>query len=215
MKLFYLQGDHRVGRIVSMLMMTEHECDLVALSRSDIATMPEIRSVSPLGMLPVLVTESTSLFTVNSILKHIAKLRKERGFAGLLFKEESQIDQWLDVTSSELDPLTTLIYDQMATGNPHGDTIDSAFKELRKILRVLETRFREECSYVVGYGYSVADIAIAASLSLPFWPVFRDYFSGYFPFVTKWLLNCQERFCFSSVTIISIRFLLDFNPNLL
>jgi glutathione S-transferase len=196
-----------------MLMITEQECDLVTLSRSDVATMPEIRSISPLGMLPVLVTESASLFTINSILKHIAKLRKEKGFAGLLFKEESQIDQWLDLTSSEVDPLTTLIYDQMTSGNPHGDTVDSAFKELRKILRVLETKFREDCGYIVGYGYSVADVSMASSLSLPFWPVFRDYFSGYFPFVTKWLLNCQERFCFSSVSFTLLRYRLDSSLN--
>lgn len=199
MRLYYQQGDHRVGRIVSVLITTEQECELVPLSSGDVSTLPEIRQISPLGMLPVFVTESVSLYTVNSILKHIAKLRKEKGQAGLLLKEESQIDQWLDICNCEVDPFTNLIYDQMTTGYPENHFVEATFKELKKILRVLEARFRTEGSYIVGYGPSIADIAISSSLSMPFWPIYRDYLATLFPHVTKWLTNCQERFHFSSV----------------
>lgn len=200
MRLYFVRGDTKVARVISTLILTDLQCELMPIDEEEIQNIPEFRIISPFGKLPVLVTESTTLFKTNSILKHVARYRKEKGLLGLLLKEESQVDQWLEICESDLDPILSSIYEQMITGCPDQEVTEAYMKELRKILRVLEQRFKEGHHYLVGYGPTLADVAIASSLSIPFWPVFKDYVGPQFPFVTKWLNNCKQRFSFASVS---------------
>lgn len=105
----------------------------------------------------------------------------------------------MELCTTELDPLVNLAFEQLSTGSPNREISDSVLREISKILAVLEKRFKEDHRYLVGYGPSYADISIAAALTIPFWNVYKDYLAGGFPFVTKWLRDCHDRFCFASV----------------
>ena len=89
--------------------------------------------------------------------------------------------------------------DHFSTGANNTQAVNSGLKEVGKILRVLEARLRNDHRHLVGYGPSIADVSISSVLTMPFWPVFRDYLAPNFPAVTRWLRDCQERFDFASV----------------
>ena len=205
MRLFYLRSDPKVPRIVATLAMAEIECELVPVTDHDLSTMSEMRTLSPLGLTPILQAEGVALFTVGPILKHLARVKREKGLAGLLLREESQvlprdqIDQWVDLCNNELEPLTATLLESFSTGVTNPAVANSGLKEISKILSVLEARFRDDHKCLVGYGASIADISISTVLTIPFWPIYRDYLASSFPAVTRWLRECQERFDFASV----------------
>lgn len=91
MRLFYLRSDPKVPRIVATLAMTEIECELIPVTEHDLSTLSELRTLSPLGLTPILQAEGVSLYTVGPILKHLARVKREKGLAGLLLREESQV----------------------------------------------------------------------------------------------------------------------------
>lgn len=199
MRLYYLKSDSKVAATISMLGISELDCDLIPISDHDLATVSELRQLSPLGLTPILQTDGMALFTMTSILKYIAKLRKEKGYSGLLLKEETQIDQWLDICYTDLEPLAGVAHNQLSSGAYDPQTSNDSLREIAKILGVLENRFKQDHRYIVGYGPSIADVAVASTLTHPFWTIFQNFFSQQFPFVNQWLRECQERFNFSAV----------------
>ena len=91
MKLYCVPFDSKTSRVVAMLRLLEIDCQIICLHPDDFTQLNELRVKSPLGSLPILESESLTLFMINPILKYLAKAKKERGFAGLLLKEEVQV----------------------------------------------------------------------------------------------------------------------------
>lgn len=91
MKLYYNKSDNRVGRIIALLEVMGIDCALVPITEQDLTTMAELRALSPLGLTPILQADEVILYTLGSILKFLAKHKREKGYAGLLLKEEVQV----------------------------------------------------------------------------------------------------------------------------
>ena len=91
MRLFYHRGDSRIPRIVTTICMVGLDCEMVPITDHDMSTIGELRVLSPLGLTPIFQAEGVALCTVGSILKHVAKVRREKGYAGLLLREETQV----------------------------------------------------------------------------------------------------------------------------
>lgn len=89
MKLFCCKEDTVSLRIIALLKLLEMDCKVIFIGQQEVLLSPELRNLSPLGLLPILETESVALYKTNPILRHLARLRKERGLTGLLLKEEA------------------------------------------------------------------------------------------------------------------------------
>ena len=207
-RLYYLKGDFRVPRIVSMLALAEIDCEFISITDHDLDTLSELQRLSPLGLTPIFKhNESTVLFKVPSILRYLARLHKEKGLAGLLPKEEALVDQWVDLCCEQLDPLIQRSIEELGAGYPNSSRAEAYLREIAKILSVLEARFSQDYRFFVGYGPTLADVALASTLTVGFWQIFKDYFSLGFPHTTRWLKDCKQRFDFASVKCNSPRFL--------
>lgn len=100
MKLNCSKGDHNAAKVLALMLAVDLSAEL-AFRDSDVKGVAHKLSLedgSP---------NSEPLYEVNTILRFIARQFKDKGFAGILPKEEAQIDQWLAYTTSNLDPLVT------------------------------------------------------------------------------------------------------------
>lgn len=183
-----------------MMSIAEVDCEFITITEHDLDTLSELQRLSPLGLTPIFKhTDSTVLYRVPSILKFLARLHKEKGFAGLLSREEALVDQWVDIGCLEVHPLVQKAVEELGSGYPEQSRAESYLREISKIVSVLEARFTQDYRFLVGYGPTIADLTIASCLTTGFWQIFKDYFSTGFPHTTRWLKDCSQRFDFANV----------------
>lgn len=113
MKLHCFKGDHRAAKVLTIMNAVEMPCQIEFLNPDTYSTDENFKALSPLGKTPVLESDFGPLYETNTILRYIARKKKDKGYAGILPREESQIDQWLEYASNELDPVLMSIYDSL------------------------------------------------------------------------------------------------------
>lgn len=134
---------------------------------------PEFLKKNPLGKIPVLTTESGSIFESNAIARHIARLDRSKGLLGRNALEESQVDQWLDFTTNEVEPSVLTWVGPILGYIPFNKEQDKQAREnLAKVVRALNDRL-ETRTYLVGERLTLADIVLATAL-LPLYKLVWD-----------------------------------------
>ena len=184
MKLNCLKGDHNTAKVIALMMAVDVSAELVFIDPN-----------SSNGRLSLEDESQTSepLYDVNTILRFIARSFRDKGFAGILPKEEAQIDQWLSYTSTNLDPLVSYIYNVYNKGTGNTQNFINVLKELSLELAVLEKKL-EGTHFLVGYGATLADLSIAVCLTSPLYPVYNKYFAYKYPNLTSYLTRIATKF---------------------
>ena len=103
MKLNCVKGDHNAAKVLALMLAVDVSAELVFKDQV-------IKGVDHRLSLEDDSPNNEPLYEVNTILRYIARLFKDKGFAGILPREEASIDQWLSYTAQKLDPLVTSIY---------------------------------------------------------------------------------------------------------
>ena len=148
---------------------------------------------------PVLESELEPLYECNTILRFIARKRKDKGFAGILPREEALIDQWLEYCANEIDTdVRSLTYPHLGMEEYDPEEENEAVEDLRVNLGHMESKLTGR-NFLVGYGPTLADIVVSAALILPFGQLFGVYYKGEFPRIEEYLKEMSERFGFEFI----------------
>lgn len=137
------------------------ECTYGGLNATDFF----LSNCSPCGGYPVLQTDEGYLFESNAILRHFGRLdTSNQKLYGRTPFEASQVDMWIDFSTTELDNSNKPFLRYIFHG---GSAPDDALPVLEQVLGALE-RWLETRTFLVGERMTIADIAIAFSLQWVF-----------------------------------------------
>jgi len=102
LKLFTSSGDNYKYRIWKIQIAAQYAG--VNLDVVD-ASSKEFKALSPIGKTPVLSTPNGPIFESNAILRYVARLRGDSGLYGDSFQDAALVDQWVDFSLNELEPV--------------------------------------------------------------------------------------------------------------
>ena len=133
---------------------------------------PEHLARHPLGRVPVLETPEGYIFESFSILRYIA--RKSNSLYGKDAWEQGQVENWLNLTLSELDPFLSAYVMAVAGYEPQTkEKFTQIAKALKDWSKGLEDYLKDK-TYLVGDQLTIADIAIASYYHWLFRLLFDD-----------------------------------------
>lgn len=183
MKLHCFKGEHNAAKILALVSAVGGEISLnYILDKED----RDFLNLSPFGRTPVFESDLDPIFNTNTVLRYIARSYKDKGFAGLLPKEEAQIDYYLEICAKELDPLVEAIYKPYKKMAEFDGNQEESLIKLSKILVNLEETVLDR-NYLVGYGLTLADVVICVTLTCPFQAIYDRYYEQEFPNLTNYL----------------------------
>lgn len=143
-------------------------------------------SWNPLGKVPVLETPDGPVWESNAIARYVARLRADTHLLGKSFYETALIDQWIDFSTTELEPARALwLYPIMGIIQYNEAAYHEAKKDMSKALAVLDAHLIRH-TFLVGNQVTLADIVITAALVQPYTTVFAPDYISQFPNVTRW-----------------------------
>jgi len=150
---------------------------------------------SPIDKSPVLSTFNGPIFESNAILRYFARLRGDSGLYGDSFHEAALVDQWVDFSANELEPVRHIwLLPVQGVLQFNGKAYAEARKELADTLKVLNNHLADH-TFLVGNHVTIADIAIATALVEPYRDLFDNNYRKGFDHVTRWfstVLNQKE-----------------------
>jgi elongation factor 1-gamma len=126
-----------------------------------------LRNCHPLGRTPVLQTDEGYLFESNAILRHIARMdRTNSNLYGRTAFESSQVDAWIDFSTTEISDCCAHFFYTNCFGKPSDEAtdkqnVDTICTGFDAIDRWMETR-----TFLVGERMTIADISIAFTMQL-------------------------------------------------
>ena len=178
MRLCCSKTDHNGAKVLALMLALDISAELAFHEESP----ADHRGLS----LEETDSASDPLYEVNSILRYIARSYRDKGYAGILPKEEAQIDQWLAYTATNLDPLVSKIQSFYNQGvDPQGRLIPH-LKSLSLKMDFLEQKLAQ-ANFIVGYGATLADLSIASSFLTPLGSVFNAYYAWKYPNLAGYL----------------------------
>ena len=145
---------------------------------------PEHTARHPFGKVPVLETPEGPIFESFAILRYIA--RKSNTLYGKNAWQTAQIENWLNLVLSELDPYLSAYV--MATAG-HEPVTKERFGQITKVLKEWTKSFDEyikEKTYVVDNEISIADIAVASYYYWLYRLLFDEKARSQYTNVTQW-----------------------------
>jgi elongation factor 1-gamma len=146
----------------------------------------EFLKKNPLGKVPVLETSEGHIFESHAILRHIARLHKEKGLYGSSDHESSLVDQWLDFCNFELDPEMLSIMLPIFGWAPHDKEREKESRnKINNLVKILDNHLKMN-NYLVGNQLTIADIAIAITLLGLFRTIFEEKYRNAIPNLTRW-----------------------------
>ncbi|XP_074540213.1 valine--tRNA ligase [Halichoeres trimaculatus] len=124
---------------------------------------------------------------------------------GLNTKQQSQVWQWLSFADNELTPVScAVVFPLMGMMGVDKKLQQSSRAELMRVLKVLDKAL-EPRTYLVGQIITLADMAVAAAVLLPFKYVLEPTDRKVLTNVTRWFTTCinQPRFLkvFGKITL--------------
>jgi len=153
----------------------------------------EFKGLSPFGKTPVLSTPNGPIFESNAILRYVGRLRGGSGLYGDSFQEAALVDQWLDFSLNELEPVRHIwLLPVHGTFQFDGKAYSEARKEVGDALAVLNNHLRHN-TFLVGTHVTIADIAIASALIEPYREIFDINFRKPFEAVNRWFNTIIEQ----------------------
>jgi len=192
MKLFTSAADNYKYRVLKLQIAAQYagiNVDVVDSSSK------EFKGLSPIGKTPVLNTPNGPIFESNAILRYFARLRGDSGLYGDSFQEAALVDQWLDFSLNELEPVRNIwLFPVQGILQFNGKAYGEARKEVADALAVLNSHLRQH-TFLVGTHVTAADIAVASALVEPYREIFDNNFRKPFEAVNRWfqtIINQKE-----------------------
>jgi len=183
LKLFTSSGDNYKYRIWKIQIAAQYAG--VNLDVVD-ASSKEFKALSPIGKTPVLSTPNGPIFESNAILRYVARLRGDSGLYGDSFHDAALVDQWVDFSLNELEPVRHIwLLPVQGILQFNGKAYVEAKKELGDALAVLDNHLLHH-TFLVSNHVTIADIAIAAALIEPYRDLFDTNFRKGFLSVNRW-----------------------------
>mmetsp|Transcript_805 Transcript_805/g.1721 ORF Transcript_805/g.1721 Transcript_805/m.1721 type:complete len:407 (-) Transcript_805:4921-6141(-) len=152
-------------------------------------------TISPLKKLPVLETAEGTISETNAITRFVARVGSSDLYNGSP-AELAQVDNWLDVISTDLEvPLTQWVLTVLGQIPHVPATVAAASADVKKILFILEQRLKQH-PYIAGDRLTLADVSAANTLVLGFKLIFDEKYRKPLGHLTKWFsaLAATEQF---------------------
>ena len=169
----------------------------VALEVDTNVTQEQLAGLSVHGKVPVLVTPEGNLSESNAIARFVArKAAAGNTVYGRNAFETAQVDAWVDFCSNEIEVPATLWIAPILGWMDNNEVVTArAVEDLKKALAFLNNYLASE-TFLVGRQVTLADIAVATTLLLPFKLVLDENARKPFPHVERWFKTCvnQQQF---------------------
>jgi elongation factor 1-gamma len=151
---------------------------------------PEFLAKNPLGKVPVLDTPHGSLFESNAIARYVARLRPDTDLFGRSFMEQAQVEQWVDFSAFELEPVRAVwLFPILGFLEYDEESHNAARADMAKVMTVLNEHLKLR-TYMVGNKVTLADIVLVVSLVDLYKMVFDPAWRGNYPHVNRWFETC-------------------------
>jgi elongation factor 1-gamma len=153
----------------------------------------EFLAKSPLGRVPVLETESGSIFESNAIARYVARMNASTELMGKSFFNSAQVDMWIDFCNHDIELPATIWYYPVLGHLPYNaGATEKAKADLSNALKVLESHLMSN-TFLVGDKITLADITVVSALVYPFKFVCDGKFRSAFPNVVRWFTTCANQ----------------------
>ena len=186
MKLYTPPGNFRAFKI--LIAAEYNNVDI------DIPDFKEFKpEMSPTGRLPILETDSGTLFESNAIARYIARIRSDTGLMGSTFFDSAAVDSWIDFCSNELElPATLWLYPVVGYLPPNEATSAKAKADFTAALEKIEAHLDDK-TYLVGHGVTLADITVVCTILYPMKFLCAPDYLKSFPNVVRWFTTCVNK----------------------
>ena len=185
-----IKSDFRTARVLALFHHLNLHYSLKFLDKDTYGEDPEFLKLSPFGKTPLLESSLDNFFESNTIIRYISKKYNDGNLSGILPRQEAKIDQWLDFTSSTLDPILDKLYSSK--------TQQEGLLMLRSVIPMIEKQIASD-GYMVGFYPSNADLVIATGILYPFGDLYRENLAQDFPEFTAWLETVSNDFNLSTM----------------
>ena len=148
-------------------------------------TNTNLSKLSVFKTLPILETPEGNIFSSNSIVRYLATVGGNKLYGGENLHHRALVDQWLDVSACEFDAAVSAI--AVAKDGKEVD-VAALSQDIHKFLGVIEQTLNGK-KFFVGDQLSIADIALAANLSIVFSNFLGEAERAKLPNTTAWYLN--------------------------
>lgn len=157
--------------------------------------------MNPNGKIPVLQTADGAIFESNAIIRYLARQNAGANLYGNGAYQQGLVDQWLDWTTTELEPITAaLAYPILGYVEFDSAKRDRANQDLAKVLTILENALKANGgNYLVGTQITIADVAAASGLFNLYTLIWEEAQRKQYPTVTAWFTNLHNNATFKQV----------------
>lgn len=152
---------------------------------------PEFLAINPNGHIPALVDGDVTMWESMAINLYLAK-KYDKGLLPKTLADECHAIKWSFWAMTEVEPhLLTVLMNRMFLPPDQRDpkAAEAAIEKLNKPFAVLDAEMAER-KYLVGDGYSVADVNVASVLS---WVSLLSISVEKFTNLKRWLDVCTSR----------------------
>jgi len=194
LKLYSEPDDYRLWKIQIAAEYAGTEIEIF-----DSKTSHDFKTITPSGKLPVLSTPRGVIFGSSAILRYIGRLHPDAGLYGDSFYESALVDQWLDFSDTDLEPVRQIWLGPVrGTLQFNGKAYSEARKELADALNVLNTHLLYH-TYLVGNHVTLADVYIVSALVEPYRELFDANYRKSFENVNRWFMTLVNQKSFQKV----------------
>eukprot|EP00884_Botryococcus_braunii_P006615 jgi/Botrbrau1/15955/Bobra.0340s0003.1 len=159
---------------------------------------PDFLKLNPFGKVPTLRTPDGGVFESNAIARYVARLA-DKGLFGATAYEEGLVEQWIDVSTNEVDrPLLEWLLPIFGLRPYSNEAEDKAIENVKKGLKLLDDHLASR-TYLVGQSVTLADIIAFANTYLGFTRAFSPELRAGFPHVQRWFLTLANQPHFKKV----------------
>eukprot|EP00457_Paulinella_chromatophora_P005704 gb/GEZN01005721.1/.p1 GENE.gb/GEZN01005721.1/~~gb/GEZN01005721.1/.p1 ORF type:complete len:423 (+),score=95.31 gb/GEZN01005721.1/:388-1656(+) len=156
------------------------------LDVADSKDSKEYKTLAAYDNAPVLNTPMGPISGDLAILRYVARCRQDSGLYGQSFYESGLVDQWLDFNSSALEPAAQVwILPVKGLLAWDGRAYAQSKQDVAASLKALDAIFLKQ-TYLVGERVTIADIAMAVTLTDLMIEVMDANFRKPFPNLCRW-----------------------------
>eukprot|EP01016_Furgasonia_blochmanni_P047220 TRINITY_DN691_c0_g1_i8.p1 TRINITY_DN691_c0_g1~~TRINITY_DN691_c0_g1_i8.p1 ORF type:complete len:492 (-),score=241.76 TRINITY_DN691_c0_g1_i8:175-1557(-) len=157
--------------------------------------------MNPNGKIPVLQTADGAIFESNAIVRFLARQNTSANLYGNGAYEQGVVDQWLDWTTTEVEPVTAaLTYPILGHTEFDSAKRDRANIDITKVITVLENALKANGgNFLVGKQLTIADVVVASGLFNLYTLVWEEAQRKQYPTVTAWLTGLFNNATFKQV----------------
>lgn len=193
MKLHILKGDHNGAKVLAFLKVLNLNCEVRYLNPHSYSKDPNFLNISPEGKSPVLQTTMDSFCETNTILRYLSRKHKEKGYGGIIPREEAKIDEWLEYCAREVDPVVKKVIYTKRNLAHFAKNEEELLEILEEVIRNIEGSLGNR-SFLVGYTASLADLSIVTSFLYPFFSIYDEHFRDNHSTFNEYLEGVEEEF---------------------